>query len=246
MGFHDHFSIRDAYARFRPDYPEELFAWLASLCPRRDLAWDSAAGNGQAAVALAPHFARVVASDASMDQLRHALPGRVFHCRALSERAPFPDASVDLVAVAQALHWLNLDAFYREARRVSRAGAVVAAWCYGAFAVEGEAGAAAREFYAGTVGPYWPPERRHVDAGYATLPFPFPHIASPELALVREWDAEAFVNYAGTWSAVKRYREETGVDPLPELARKLAPVWGPRRKVRWPLHVFAGRAWGPA
>jgi hypothetical protein len=55
MTFPDHFSDHaDLYEAFRPAYPEALFAYLTSLVPAHDLAWDCATGNGQAAVALTP------------------------------------------------------------------------------------------------------------------------------------------------------------------------------------------------
>ena len=50
----------------------QLFTYLASLCPAHDLAWDCATGNGQAAVALAPHFEQVIATDASAQQIDQA------------------------------------------------------------------------------------------------------------------------------------------------------------------------------
>src|SRR5690606_13750301 len=73
--FEDHFSkLAAAYAAHRPGYPAALFAYLAALAPARDLAWDCGAGNGQAAVSLVAHFAQVVATDASAQQIARAFP----------------------------------------------------------------------------------------------------------------------------------------------------------------------------
>jgi methylase of polypeptide subunit release factors len=73
MTFKDHFSKQAAdYAKFRPRYPHEMFEYLGSLAPRRQLAWDCGTGNGQAAVGLATMFDRVIATDASEKQISNA------------------------------------------------------------------------------------------------------------------------------------------------------------------------------
>src|SRR5262249_32870016 len=131
--FPDHFSkVAADYSIFRPRYPEELFEYLASLAPRRTLAWDCAAGSGQATLGLATRFDAVIATDASAAQLaaapRHP---RIDSRVARAERSDLRSGSVDLAVVAQALHWLMLEPFYDEAHRVLTAGGVLAVWCYG-------------------------------------------------------------------------------------------------------------------
>ena len=122
MGFRDHFSGHaEDYSRYRPDYPAELLSYLAGLAPGRALAWDCATGNGQAASGLAWHFRGVIATDASARQIAEARPCEgVLYALALAERAPIAGGAVDLVTVAQALHWLDRPGFYAEARRVAR------------------------------------------------------------------------------------------------------------------------------
>ena len=136
--FADHFSVSAAdYARFRPDYPPALFEWLRGVAPARGRVWDCATGSGQAAVALAAHFAEVIATDASAAQLTAAASHpRVRYQCAPAETSALDDASVDAVTVAQALHWLDLDRFYGEVRRVARPGAVIAVWSYGQGEIE--------------------------------------------------------------------------------------------------------------
>src|SRR5215831_1555408 len=130
--FKDHFSAHATdYRAFRPSYPAELFTFLASAAPARDLAWDCGTGNGQAAVALAEHFARVFATDASAEQVKNAEPHpRVEYAVAPAEKCPLPDHTADLVTVAQALHWFDFDRFYAEVRRVARPGGLLAVTCY--------------------------------------------------------------------------------------------------------------------
>src|SRR5262245_55012855 len=128
----DHFSGHAAcYHQFRPNYPDSLFAYLATLCPSHELAWDCATGNGQAAVALAPHFRTVIATDASTQQVEQAqVNPKVKYLVAPAHEAPIETGAVDVVTVAQALHWLELSSFYREVRRVSKPRGILAVWCY--------------------------------------------------------------------------------------------------------------------
>ncbi len=246
-GFSDHFgAVAGSYADFRPGYPPELFAWLAAQCAGQELAWDCGAGSGQASVALAAHFARVHATDASADQVAHAEPHPCVEYRvAPAEQSGLPDRSADLVTVAQALHWFDLPAFYAEVRRALKPGGVIAAWTYGVHVTEGDdVNAVVRHFYEHVVGPCWPPERRHVENGYRELPFPFTRIAAPEFTMQVRWPLAQLLGYLGSWSATARYRKLNGSDPLPALRQQLLPLWGDpaqARSVSWPLSLLAGR-----
>ncbi|MEW5888985.1 MAG: class I SAM-dependent methyltransferase [Pseudomonadota bacterium] len=246
QNFKDYFSTQSAdYARFRPRYPEALFAWLADISPGKALAWDCATGNGQAAVGLAAHFARVVATDASAAQIAGAEGHeRIEYRVAPAEASGLPDASTDLVTVAQALHWFDLEHFYGEVRRVLKPGGVVAAWCYNLLSISPEVDAQLNDFYFNVVGPYWPPERKYLERAYADLPFPFARIDAPAFAMEAEWTLAQLLGYLGTWSATVRYQAERGADPRITLAAELARLWPAAegtRRVRWPLAVLVGR-----
>ncbi len=244
-GFKDHFSGHAPdYARYRPVYPPELFAWLARRSPGTGRAWDCATGSGQAAVALAKHFDEVVATDASARQIDSATatPG-IRYAVAGAEASGLAANTCDLVTVAQAAHWFDLPAFYAEARRVAVPGGLVALWTYAFVDVPGPAGEVIVRYGKGRVGSYWPPERALVETGYRTLPFPFDELEVPDFAMRVHWSLEDLMGYVGTWSATRRYTQATGVDPLPELAAELAPHWpDPQRPrtIRWPLHFRAG------
>lgn len=233
------------YARYRPRYPAALFEFLAARTPDRRRAWDCATGNGQAALGLAPYIDLVVASDASREQLAVAEPHpRVRYVRGRGEEAPLAAGSCALITVAQALHWLDLDRFFAEVRRIARPGGVFAAWSYSDLTVAPEVDAVVNRFYAETVGPYWLPERRLVDEGYAGVPFPFVELQTPPFEIRVEWALADLLGYIDTWSAVSRYREARGRDPMPELEREVAARWGDRamrHTVRWTLHVRLGR-----
>lgn len=244
--FKDHFSGHaSGYARARPTYPESLFDFLASLPAERGTVWECGAGSGQASLPLAARFAAVIATDASAAQVAKArrAPG-VLYAAAAAERAPLRDASVDLVAVAQALHWFDLPAFAAEAARVAKPGAVLAAWCYGNCQVTPEFDRAYFRLYEGIVGPYWPPERVHVEDGYRSLDLPFPALPAPGFVLEADWDLPELMDYFGTWSAVQYYRKAKGEDPLALVREEMATAWGDpraRRRVRWPLSLRLAR-----
>ena len=89
---------------------------------------------------------------------------------ATAEQSGLPDQSVQLVTVAQALHWFNFDRFYAEVNRVLVPGGKIAVWAYGINTVEGDAAdALVQDYYHNVVGPYWPPERKFVEEGYRTI-----------------------------------------------------------------------------
>lgn len=245
--FEDHFGgVAQAYREFRPEYPDALFDHLAGLCVRRQRAWDCACGSGQATLALAARFEEVIATDASREQLALApAHPRVAYRVVPAEASGIESASVDLITVAQALHWFDLAAFYAEVWRVARSGAVLAAWSYGVLRIEAPAAdAVARNFYECTLGPFWPPERRIVESGYSELDFPFEPLAAPQLDLEVQWTLAQLLGYFRSWSAVRRYRRSRGEDPVVEVAAQLARVWGdPAREYRvvWPLALRVGR-----
>lgn len=248
--FSDHFSpLADRYAALRPTYPLELFAWLATLPAQRDLAWDAGTGSGQAAVALAEHFAEIVATDAAAAQLAQARPHpQVSYRRAAAEESGLADASVDLVTVAQAVHWFDLDRFYAEVRRVLAPGGAVAVWCYLGVTLAPEIDRVIEHYYREVVGPYWPPERAAVEDGYRSLPFPFAEVAAPAFHIRLRWDLARFAGYLGTWSASRHWSDaHGGADPLAEIAADLAAAWGDpmeEREVEWPLGLRVGRVAG--
>jgi SAM-dependent methyltransferase len=243
--FKDLFSAGSAdYARFRPTYPAELFAWLASVAPDRRLAVDLATGNGQAALGLAPHFARVVALDASRDQLAAATPAaNVVYDVAQAEATGLDAGGADLVTAAQAFHWFRQEPFFAEVRRVLRPSGVLAIWCYGVARITPEVDAVVTRLYGDVLGPYWEPERRMVEDGYRNVRFPFPEIAAPALELEVEWDLARLAGYLRTWSALKAYARDHGSDPLVALEEDLLSAWGEAstRPVRWSLTLRAFR-----
>jgi ubiquinone/menaquinone biosynthesis C-methylase UbiE len=241
--FKDHFSKQAAeYAKFRPRYPKELFRWLGSVAPAKELAWDCATGSGQAAVELANVFEQVIATDASEKQIGNAeRHPRVEYRIATAEESGLESNTVDLITVAQALHWFDLARFEAEARRVAKVGGVVAAWAYKLATVSPAIDSIVNRYYSGVVGPYWPAERVLVEK-FEEMPFAFEGIETPPFEMTVEWQVEHLLGYLRTWSATQRFMAAEQRDPLEEVERELREAWGAEvRQVVWPLTVRVGR-----
>lgn len=245
MSFKDHFSGQAAdYAKFRPHYPRALFEFIVGQAPNDERALDCATGNGQAAVALAEFFHAVIGIDASAAQIASAQPNdRVEYRVAPAEATGLAPNSCDAIAVAQALHWFDLGAFYSEARRVLRPGGVLAVWAYNYLRVSTEVEAVLRHFHDEVVGPYWPAERLMVGRGYLDLLFPFEEIAIPPFQIDVQWTLEHLLGYLRTWSATHRFMAAQGNDPVEVIAEELKMAWGQTRErlAVWPLVVRIGR-----
>ena len=242
----DHFSAHAAdYAKARPSYPSGLFTWLAQQCPTRDLAWDCATGNGQAAQGLAAHFRHVHATDLSNEQVAQARPHpRIDYRVAPAEASGLAHRSCDLVAVAQALHWFCNERFYAEAKRVLKPAGLFTAWTYTLLHGEPELDAMVQEFHTKIVGPWWPPQRRWVDLGYRDMPFAFDDIAAPGFEIRLEWRLADLLAYLRTWSATQRCIKETGADPCTALGERLTEVWpdpDQAKTIIWPIALRCGR-----
>ena len=215
--FKDHFSHTSLeYSQSRPQYPAMLFEKLASLVKHHELVWDCATGNGQAAVNLAKYFAKVIATDASEQQIHHAKVYKNIEYRiALAENSGLENHSVDLVTVAQALHWFDFEKFYKEVRRVIKPGGVLAAWAYDFLQVdEVQLNQLIQEFYWEIIGSYWPPERKYFNSRYQDIPFPFEEIDMPEIVLHLKWTFERLFQHISTSSAVKYYQQANQENPV--------------------------------
>lgn len=162
------------YAKYRPEYPQELFQFLHSKLAARTSAWDCGTGNGQVAAELAKFMDRVEATDISKNQLRHAIKKKNIHYSLQpAEQTNFPDKSFDLIVVAQAVHWFNFDHFYHEVKRCLKADGFFAVIGYGLFKSEKDTHQIIQHFYNEIIGKYWDTERSYLDENYLSIPFPF-------------------------------------------------------------------------
>ncbi|ALB62527.1 SAM-dependent methyltransferases [Cronobacter condimenti 1330] len=234
-----------AYSRFRPEYPPELAAHLASIAPDNQKALDVGCGTGQLTRLLSAHFQAVTGVDPSEDQLRNApeTPG-VRYMASPAESLPDDFHGFNLITAAQAAHWFRLDAFYKEVRRVASADAILALISYGVLSIDGAVGERFRQFYDDEIGPFWPPERQWVDSGYRDLFFPFAQIQAPALVIEAQWDLNALLGYVSTWSAVRQAQQKEQENIVTRFAADLHDLWGDpgqHKTMTWPVNMRIGR-----
>lgn len=249
LSFEDHFSKHSqTYAQYRPQYPEEIYAYLASIAPGHSLAWDCGTGNGQAAIGLANYFDNVYATDASAEQISHAYthPNVEFRVEP-AEHSSLHNSTVDLVTVAVAIHWFNFDEFYGEVKRVLKPNGILAAWTYNSVEVTPEVDTIVRHYSDDVLKGYWPERIRLLENGYTNLPFPFEEISPPPFDMKADWTLDQFAGFLNSWSATQRYREQNGHHPLEGIWNELSQAWGnenDQRLIRWPLHFRIGKNTG--
>jgi SAM-dependent methyltransferase len=247
--FKDHFSGgATGYAAHRPGYPRAVAEALAARAPSKGCAWDAGCGSGQLSTVLGEVFERVVATDASAAQIAAAVPHpRVRYAVSPAERSDLPEGRVDCAVAAQAAHWFDLEAYYREVRRVLRPQGLVALVTYALMNITAEVDRVVDRFYRGTLEGYWPPERRLVEEGYRSVPFPFAEVEPPVLNLEQRWNLGQVAGYIGTWSAVQALKKAGKGSEFDRLIVELQEAWGDpetARDVRWPLTLKLGRVEG--
>lgn len=244
--FKDLFSEQSSnYMTFRPRYPEEVFRWLSEQTLSHDLAWDCGTGNGQAAVQLAKYYSKVIATDPSSEQLKFAMPSeQIEYRRETAEHSSLQDSSIDVVCVAQALHWFNFDAFYQEVKRVLKPGGLICAIAYGLPETEQAILEHIRQLHDVTLRTHWDQERQLVANLYLDIPFPFHKIDAPTFQIAKELNQKELCGYLQTWSGLKKMLKSTGQDPMPDFRNKLEKLWpSGRSKVvfTWKLALLVGK-----
>ena len=233
------------YVHLRPTYPDELFAFLATVVPSRAFAWDCATGNGQAATHLAGYFGRVVATDESGEMIAQApRDPRIIYRVAEAEDSGLDDRSVDLVTVASAIHWFDLDKFYAEVRRVVKPGGTIAAWTYYTPVFGNDVDVLIERLEHEVLADYWDERLHYVVDEFHDLPFPFEPINAPRFRTDMRWNMEDLLGYFETWSSSVKYRQATGAHPTDLIKGELTRVWGDpeqKRGLHFPLYMRIGR-----
>ena len=245
----DHFStVAQAYVDARPGYPAALFDAIAAQVRAPVHVWEPGCGSGQATRDLAARFAHVHATDPSERQLAQHWARREAGANVTldvepGERTWLFDGSVDLVAVAQAMHWFDVPAFFAECDRVLRPGGVLAAWGYDDFDIPSDMADAVLPFRA-RIESDWPAERAFIKRHYADFDWPFERIDTPPMTLAVDWPFERFVGYLSSFSAVVQHRARTGEDAVALHVDALRASWGDpagTRRITWPLFLHLRR-----
>jgi SAM-dependent methyltransferase len=241
----DNFSAgASEYALYRPESPKSVFDFLYAHVKDFNTAWDCGTGNGQVALKLSERFTNVYGTDISIDQLQQApKKENIAYVQERAEHTSLSDQSVDLITVAQAIHWFDFDNFYTEVHRVAKPGALIAVWTYSLLRLTPEVNKIIDHLYWEITRPYWDKERGYVDDEYRTLPFPFEEIRVPELQIIRQYTFPQLLGYLRTWSGLKHYITKTGNDPVLPVMDDLEKAWGGSKElqVSWPVHMRAGR-----
>ena len=243
--YKDYFSEDSAgYGRFRPKYPEQLFTHLASVSNEHQKAWDCATGTGQSAITLSNYFSTVIATDASITQIEKAERKEgVIYRVATAENSGIEEDSIDLITVAQAIHWFDIQAFIKEVKRVLKDNGILSVWTYNLLSVQDDIDEEIFHLYNSVLGEYWPKERKMVEDGYKSIQLPFNEIDIPELNMSARWNLSQLTGYLCTWSAAKEYHKKTGINSVEKIYGRISDMWGKPDKVlpiKWPLSV---RVW---
>lgn len=244
--FKDHFSDKSVqYRQYRPQYPRELFRYLASIAPSTNKAWDCACGTGQSAQGLKEYFKDVIATDASKNQIEQAKQAQnITYKISAAEKTNLQNGEIDVITVAQALHWLDLPAFFKETDRVLTDKGILAVWTYNLMKINREIDKIINRLYHEVLGQYWPPERTMVEDGYKSIDFPFNRITPPSFTMRADWNLDQFLGYLETWSALKKYAQNNSPREIELCFDEIKASWknpGSTHTVTWPLTVILRR-----
>ena len=242
----DIFSIKsDCYARYRPQYPRQLFDFILTHVEKKELALDCGTGNGQSANILAEHFKKVYGIDISSSQIDNAVrKANIEYIICPAEQTPFPANTFNLITVATAVHWFQFDTFYREIKRVAADKCVIACWGYNLLKTDRpDLNKMLHSFYWETLAGYWDKERKFVEQDYSSIPFPFDEIKNPGFVHYVEWSPLELEGYLNTWSAVHNYIKKTGSNPVTDLIKMVYQKFEPDTvfAITFPLFMRMGR-----
>lgn len=216
----DRFSKQaEHYKKFRPVYPPSLYTEIYRHVRSFGLAWDCGTGNGQVAQVLSQKFSQVYASDISENQIYHASEAsNIRYIVEQAESTSLEDKSVDLICVAQAIHWFDHKKFWEVCSRVLQPDGVLAVWGYGLLRINKNADQITDQFYQKAIGPFWDKQRMHIDEGYRRIDMPDRKRFQYNNHVIKvNWSIDNLMGYFASWSAVQNFIDKTGKDPLEAL-----------------------------
>lgn len=243
----DNFSGQaETYARYRPSYPDEMYAFIFQHVQERKTAWDCATGSGQVSGKLAESFEKVYATDISSEQMKYApQKANIEYLQAPAEDSGLPDKVFDLITVAQAIHWFDFEEFYKEVRRTAKPGSLFSVIGYGMIRVDKETDPLLEKFYDEMFGTYFSKSRAYIRNRYQNIPFPFEEVSAPNFQIGYRWGIEELEGYFNSWSAVQKFKERDGYNPvngfLPKLQTTANWKTGEKREVVFPIFMRMGK-----
>lgn len=241
----DYFSaVSEKYRQGRSDYPNELFDYLATTTAQQTRMWDCGTGSGQVAVPMANFFGEVLATDLSQKQLDNAKQHpRVKYWQSTAESVDIENSSIDIVTSAQAAHWFDIKAFYKEVNRVLKPEGILAIWCYSLLSVNKDIDVFVQKLFGNILEPFWP-KRTLADHTYTNIPFPFDELPKKDFKMTAHWNLNQFLAYFRSWSASHRYEQQNKVDPVSLVEGDFLQLWGnaeQSREVTWKIHLRHGK-----
>ncbi|MBL6449528.1 class I SAM-dependent methyltransferase [Fulvivirga sp. 29W222] len=243
MSVKDNFSRQsDLYAAYRPHYPPMLYNYLFDKIKNFNYAWDCGTGNGQVAYQLSKRFKKVCATDISSKQLENAVKvPNIQYMLAPAESTSIPSSCVDLITVAQALHWFEVESFYKEVLRVASPDATLAYWGYNILQVNESIDPIIRHFHNHVVGDYWDPERKVLLKEYADINFPLINPRQTYFHYAIQWNLSHLKGYLESWSAVQHYIQQKRHNPVEALIDQIQSQWDDNQAVTFPIFLVYGR-----
>lgn len=168
------------------------------------------------------------------------------------ERDVAPQSSIDVVTIAQAIHWFDLPSFYKQVKWVlKKPHGVIAAWCYTVPEVNDSVDAVLQQFYRISTGPYWEPQRKLVDQKLSSIDFPFEpvdgvdHTGPFQFVAERSMVFDNYLTYLRSWSAYQTAREKglelLSDDVIEEFKRAWAENGEDQKVVKYPIYLRIGR-----
>ena len=244
--FIDNFSKQaDSYQKFRPSYPSELFEFLSSLTSEHQLSWDCGTGNGQSANSLTNYYEKIFATDPSAQQIDNAkLHKQITYKAETAENTSLENKTVDLITVAQAVHWFEFDNFYSEVKRVLKQNGIIAVWAYGLPTINNSVDEIIKHFHDNIVGEFWQAQNRLIEKEYKTIPFPFEQISTPNFYIKKELTFFDILGLLKSWSATQKYIDKHHQNPIDLIENELLEIWGEKeieKSATWKLILMVGR-----
>lgn len=240
----DHYSTQaEFYAKYRPNYPSALFEFIYTKLVNNDLAWDCATGTGQVAAALANHFSQVKATDLSEGQLRNAIPkSNIEYLQSPAEETDFADQTFDLITVAQAIHWFNMNQFFEEVKRTLKPDGIIAIIGYDKLRIGDKLNPIIDDIYHEMFGDFFNNCRKFIYTHYSNIPFPFEEIETPKFEINATWDLNHLEGFFHSWAPVQKLKNDQGIDPVPSFLEKISKYWkGGKKEISFPIFLRLGK-----
>lgn len=208
------------YSKYRPTYPiavvEAITSYVTRLGGSLGHALDVACGSGQSTFYLKDTFKLITGVDISKAQLEEAKSkcqkeniDNIQFLTGSGMELPVESESVDVVTIAQALHWLDIDKFFTECKRVLKPRGCVAVYGYGNVClINKQCNELVSNFYSNTLQGCWHDARHHIDEEYRSIHMPFSNTQRIDTSMPYETSLDAFIGYVSTWSGYQKYCED--------------------------------------